>query len=390
MCHIVLFLFLPSLIQASTSLAMSSSLQTVIPPGSLILITGVNGFIGSHAADQTLKAGYNIRGVVRSLQKSSWMLSFFQARYLKTSFDLIEVPDLIADNAFEDAVKGCAGIIHMAAVQDLSRRTVQEGNDLANKQCKVVTNILSAAAKEPSVKSIAYMNSGWGMGFPSSTSRQKLSASSINNIALELAQSDDPSLVDAPNRGVVCFAASKTRAAKACEEWVATHKPHFGVSILFTYLVLGRVLSPEYQGMPSTSAFIKMLYFSQGLDFLLNVPPQTFIDVGDVGRLALAAVIKEGAPPAAVDRLFGWSAKYNWNDILAILRRTYPKQTFPPDYPDLAQDLSEIEQDRSLQLVKSLGRDGWTGLEESVRANVESLLSDNKAREQRPNLSFIS
>lgn len=35
-----------------------------IAPGSLTLVTGVNGFIGSHIADQLLSLGYRVRGTV--------------------------------------------------------------------------------------------------------------------------------------------------------------------------------------------------------------------------------------------------------------------------------------------------------------------------------------
>jgi uncharacterized protein YbjT (DUF2867 family) len=38
--------------------------------GSLILVTGVNGLLGSHVADQLLHAGYKVRGSVRDPQRA--------------------------------------------------------------------------------------------------------------------------------------------------------------------------------------------------------------------------------------------------------------------------------------------------------------------------------
>jgi nucleoside-diphosphate-sugar epimerase len=37
---------------------------------SVVLVTGVNGFLGSHIADQLLNAGFRVRGTVRSIPKA--------------------------------------------------------------------------------------------------------------------------------------------------------------------------------------------------------------------------------------------------------------------------------------------------------------------------------
>lgn len=47
----------------------------VIPQGSLVLVTGVTGFLGSIIADQLLLHGYRVRGTVRdpASDKASWV-----------------------------------------------------------------------------------------------------------------------------------------------------------------------------------------------------------------------------------------------------------------------------------------------------------------------------
>ena len=77
-----------------------------LPLDSLILITGVNGLVASHTADQALKAGYRVRGTVRSVEKAKWMVDKFTADYGEGRFELIEVKDLSGDGAFDNAIKG--------------------------------------------------------------------------------------------------------------------------------------------------------------------------------------------------------------------------------------------------------------------------------------------
>jgi len=80
--------------------------NAALAQGSVVLITGVNGLVGSHVADQVLLHGYKVRGTVRNAEKNSWMVDFFAQRYGKGKFELVEIPDLTTEGAFTEAVKG--------------------------------------------------------------------------------------------------------------------------------------------------------------------------------------------------------------------------------------------------------------------------------------------
>ncbi|KAK0353788.1 hypothetical protein LTR91_013051 [Friedmanniomyces endolithicus] len=58
------------------------------------------------AINQLLHAGYSVRGTVRSPSKADWMHKLLDPQYSPDAFSTIIVPDMVADNAFEEAVKG--------------------------------------------------------------------------------------------------------------------------------------------------------------------------------------------------------------------------------------------------------------------------------------------
>lgn len=80
--------------------------DAAVPYGSLVIVSGVSGLIGSHVADQSLAVGYRVRGTTRSVNKNRWAEEYFQKKYGKDMFELIEVPDMGAEGAFDDVVKG--------------------------------------------------------------------------------------------------------------------------------------------------------------------------------------------------------------------------------------------------------------------------------------------
>jgi nucleoside-diphosphate-sugar epimerase len=79
----------------------------VIPVGSLILVTGANGYLGCRFSNTLIQQGYKVRGVVRDLERCEHVKAFFSQNYGNDGrFEMVQVPDLTADGAFDAAVKG--------------------------------------------------------------------------------------------------------------------------------------------------------------------------------------------------------------------------------------------------------------------------------------------
>jgi nucleoside-diphosphate-sugar epimerase len=82
-----------------------------ITPGSRILVTGANGFIGAHVVQQLLSLGYLVRGTVRS--QKPWLEELFRSKFGPNSFESIVIPDLSDFDALSEAMVGVRGVIHV-------------------------------------------------------------------------------------------------------------------------------------------------------------------------------------------------------------------------------------------------------------------------------------
>jgi hypothetical protein len=91
------------------------------------------------------------------------------------------------------------------------------------------------------------------------------------------------------------------------------------------------------------------------------------VDVRDTAKLHVAALtLPEDGNVGS--RIFGFGYPYNWNDVLAILRKLYPNKTFIDDLPGIGRDLSHVPNEGAEGILKSMkGGKGFTTLEESLR-----------------------
>lgn len=80
-----------------------------------ILVTGVSGFIAKHVALQLLQRGYEVRGTIRSLSKAIDVQRALGAAGADTDRLSFAAADLSADDGWEEAAKGCDGIMHIAS-----------------------------------------------------------------------------------------------------------------------------------------------------------------------------------------------------------------------------------------------------------------------------------
>ena len=336
-----------------------------IRPGSLVVVTGANGYIASHVVDQLLLAGYRVRATVRNVAKCAWMKDFFNGKHGSGSgsFELIEVPEMAAPGSFDQAVKGAVGLAHVATPVMAS----YDPNSAIPLVVKGTLNALESAAKEPTLKRVVITSSSTAAASPQPNVEFSMDESTWNETAVKAAWAPPP--YEGLQRRLDVYSASKTQSEQAAWKWMKEHNPHFVLNTVLPNANIGKVLSPEHQGYPSTAGWVKALWDGfEGTEDLKFNPPQYFVNVQDNARVHVAALI---FPDVQNERLYAFTAPYSWNDMLAIFRKLFPERKFIDDMPNLGRDLSKVANQRAEELIKRFSRPGWTDLEGSIKDATE-------------------
>ncbi|CAG9985054.1 unnamed protein product [Clonostachys byssicola] len=346
---------------------MSPLQNPALPKGSLVLVTGANGFLGSHVADQFLHYGYNVRATVRDTVKHAWYADLFEKKYGKDRFELVQVDDMSKDGAFNEAIKGVKIFVHTASVMTFD----PDPKNVIPTVIAGVLNALKAAYAEPSVKRFVFTSSSSAV-VTSHPDVPPIVATddTENEWAVKHAWSEPPYPAD---HGARVYEASKTQAEQ--ELWKfhrenRSKRPDLVVNTVLPNLVFGRSLDPVRQGYLSSGGLIPALWQGQVLPFHKAQNPQYFVDVQDVGRLHVIGALFEKVKD---QRLFGFADRFSWDKILEIMRKQEPNRKIPDNFLG-GEDPHEIPpRHKAEQLLKELGLPGWTSLEDCVSYNLEAL-----------------
>lgn len=119
----------------------------------LVFITGATGFIGAATALAALKAGYRLRISVRKDEQISKLKGIFSDYAEK--LDFVVIPDITAEGAFSNALKGVTYVLHMAS--PLANSTNPE--DIFPPAVQGTVGILKDAAKVSSITKVVITSS---------------------------------------------------------------------------------------------------------------------------------------------------------------------------------------------------------------------------------------
>lgn len=337
-----------------------SVIMATIEKGSTVLVTGVNGYIASHVADQLLQAGYKVRGTSRSKDKTTWLYELFDKKYGAGKFEAVEVADMIHDGAFDEAVKGVSGICHVASIMTFSDKP----DEVIPPTVKGALNILTSATKEPSVKSLVYTSSSTAALMPDPGKEIIVKKDTWDDLAVQKAGQPNPS-------GFEVYSASKTEAERAIWKAVEATKPPFQVCAVLPNANFGPILrGADGVDSSSTGGWCPTLFNGGGADMLKSFPSQWFVDVRDTARLHVIGLID---PSCANERLFAFAETYTWNQIFAIMRKQFPDRKIQDDWPKAEPDLSVIPNEDAIALLQKHYGHGFVSLEDSIAANLASI-----------------
>ncbi|KAK0377186.1 hypothetical protein CLIM01_05440 [Colletotrichum limetticola] len=308
-----------------------SSLKTRIPKGSWVLVTGATGHIAVHTTRQLLEHGFRVRGTVRDLNRATWLTQdVFSPFADRGDLELVQVPDLGAQHAFDEAIKGVSAVAHIASILFFS----DSPPDVIPPAVDSMVSILEAAAREPSAKSIVYTSSIVATVDLSPGVTSHAGPNAWNDHAVKTAWAPPP---HAPDHWHIVYQASRVEAEKALWAFVKKNKPHCTVN------------ANLYDGNEEVGALFQAIIH---------------IDVKDVALLHVAAVLD---PDCNGARLQAWGDYCNMNAILAILRRLHPEKKSMNDFPNQTELRITAEYDQLIELLRKWGgQNGWTPLKNSV------------------------
>ncbi|KAF9701360.1 hypothetical protein EKO04_000278 [Ascochyta lentis] len=329
-----------------------------IPYGSTIVVTGCSGFIGSHVADQVLAAGFKVRGTSRDSNKNKWLSDYFAQKHGEGNFELVSVPDLTKKNAFDEAVKGATGFIHVA--HDMSG-----SGDPAIAIPQSVNMAVTAlkASSAAGLKRFVYTSSSFAVTQPKPGVKFTVDESTFNEAAVQAVNEKGKAA-----GGATVYSASKVEVERAMKAWKDENKSSIVINCVNPNANLGPVLQPTHQGYPTTAGWTKNLW--EGKYDQLKRVPEHYINVQDDAKLHVIALAH---PDLQSRRLLAMAAPAPVSEIVKILRKAYPGRKFEDFEDEGTDECVNAEADNVERLLMDAYGHGYTSLEESIKANAEEL-----------------
>ncbi|KAF9878360.1 NAD dependent epimerase/dehydratase [Colletotrichum karsti] len=333
-----------------------------LPKGSVVLVTGANGYIGSHVANSLLEQGIRVRGTVRSAKP--WLDEFFQSKFGKENYESIILSNFEDEAALSKAFDGVSGVAHVAS--DVS--FTKDPNAVIPWVIKATETVLATAAKFPAIKRVVLTSSSSAVLIPETNKTGvRVDENTWNDFAVKSAW--DPDLSE-EKKPYYIYAASKTEGERAAWKWVEENKPGFVFSAVAPNCNWGEILHPEIYG--STMGWVRDLLKGNPAPFNYYIP-QYFVDVVDVARLHAIALLGDGV---GSERLFGFAEQVNRSDVFKTLRALRPdNKNIPEPDENEGRDLTEVlPAKKAEQLLKDYyGQKGWVGYKESLEAGIRGL-----------------
>lgn len=300
-----------------------------------ILITGADGFIGSHLTEALVRQGFNVRAFVMYNSFNSWGWLDHCASDVKGKFEIF-AGDIRDPHGVKEAMKGCDAVLHLAALIAIPY-SYHSPDTYVDTNVKGTLNVLQAA-RELDVKRVIH----------TSTSEVYGTAQYV------------PITEDHPLQGQSPYSASKIGADQLAYSFYAsfglpvviarpfnTYGPRQSaravIPTIITQIANGKhqiklgAVSPtrDFNYVQDTVAgFIAALNSEQGLGEVVNFGSNFEISVGDTARLIAEAMNVEieiiadkarlrpenseverlWADNTKAKQLFGWQPSYAGRD----------------------------------------------------------------------------
>ncbi|GJE97179.1 NAD(P)-binding protein [Phanerochaete sordida] len=275
-----------------------------------VLVTGCNGFVALWVVKQLLEDGYAVRGTVRRESATPYVKDLFKS--YGDRFEVMIVPDITKEHAFDEVVKGIDAIEHLASPFYL---TADDPQEIIGPAVAGTVGILQSA--------LAHAND---------TVRRVVITSSCAAVL-----TDDPDLSksrtfdethwnehamrDVAERGRAASQPSKYQASKTLAERAAWDFDVVALNPPFIYGPWLHEVKTAEQLNTSMLAFYNTVIKGTKTPEQLAREGQSWVDVRDIAVAHSRALQRE---EAGDERIIVSSGPWNWQDFVNAARKVEP------------------------------------------------------------------
>ncbi|PRP75079.1 hypothetical protein PROFUN_03915 [Planoprotostelium fungivorum] len=329
-------------------------------PQSLILVTGVTGYLAAHVAEQLLDKGYRVRGTARTASKAEYLKKKWGDR-----FEWVNVSDLIEDGAFDEAVKDVDGIMHVAS--PFHYNVSDPYKDLIEPARKGTLSLLSAALKNgKKVQRIVITSSFAACAEPKDGSGYIYTEKDWNEFSIK--EVEQKGKETSPQQA---YRASKSEAERVAWDFIKEKKPQFDLVTINPTFIFGPILHQveDPKDLNTSVAFVYKMLTGETKEIAAPAPSQAFVDVRDVAKAHVNAIEKE---EAGGKRFLTTSAQFGFQQVADILRAKYPelKDKIPEGKPGQNYSTTHSVSNEEAKRVLNIE---FMGLEKTIVDTAEDL-----------------
>ena len=315
-----------------------------------VLVTGGTGFLGVNTILQLLQQGYKVKTTLRSLAKKDTIVKALEEGGITDFSNLTFIEaDLTSDSNWDEAVKGCDYVLHVAS--PFPAQDPKDENELIIPARDGALRVLKAS-RDAGVKRVVLTSSFAAVGYS-------------KNIADHIFTEED--WTDA-NTELPAYIKSKTVAEKSAWEFIEKEGKGLELSVINPVGIFGPVIG----GITSASLDIAV---SGILNGTMNQTPlftMGVVEVRDVADIHIKAMLH---PNAAGERFIATSDDaMSFYDVAELFKKERPQ------YSSSIQNLEPIGKEfyKEMSNKKAKTTLNWNprSREEALLASADSLMTN--------------
>ncbi|WP_308004774.1 aldehyde reductase [uncultured Chryseobacterium sp.] len=313
-----------------------------------VLVTGGTGFLGIHTVLQLLQHGYEVKTTLRSLSKKDTIIKALEEGGITDFSQLSFVEaDLTSDNNWDEAVKDCDYVLHVAS--PFPAQDPRDENELIIPARDGALRVLKAS-RDAGVKRVVLTSSFAAVGYSKDIKDHIFTEEDWTDVNAELP----------------AYIKSKTVAEKSAWEFIEKEGNGLELSVINPVGIFG----PAIGGITSASLDIAVSGILNGTMNQTPVFTMGVVDVRDVADIHIKAMID---PKAAGERFIATS-----NDVMSFydVAELFKKER--PQYAENIQPLEPIDKEfykeMSNEKAKTILHWNPRSREEALLASADSLM----------------